>query len=126
MIKANILSPMKKALAVLLLLLLPVQFSWAAVAGYCQHEVNVSANHPGHHDHDHQTEAPHKSDKEGAASTGVHHDCATCHLGCAAALTSDLKTTRAATAQHHQHDYHVNPTRAHSERPERPQWPWLA
>ncbi|NBQ10090.1 MAG: hypothetical protein EBU47_11360 [Betaproteobacteria bacterium] len=83
---------MKKFLAIFLLVLLPLQFSWAAVAGYCQHEAGVTANHPGHHTHDHQAADNHESGKDGTASTGVHHDCATCHLGCAAALTSDLKT----------------------------------
>ncbi|NBT82917.1 MAG: hypothetical protein EBT56_15195 [Betaproteobacteria bacterium] len=77
---------MRKFLAIFLLVLLPLQFSWAAVAGYCQHEAGVTAN----------------------------------------ALTSDLKTPPAATAQGHQSDYHVNPTRAHTERPERPQWLRLA
>src|SRR5574343_283494 len=83
---------MKKFLAIFLLVLLPLQFSWAAVAGYCQHEAGVTANHPGHHTHDHQAADNHESGKDGTASAGVHHDCATCHLGCAAALTSDLKT----------------------------------
>ncbi|NCV41106.1 MAG: hypothetical protein EBW11_11190 [Betaproteobacteria bacterium] len=40
---------MRKFLAIFLLVLLPLQFSWAAVAGYCQHEAGVTANHPGHH-----------------------------------------------------------------------------
>jgi len=117
---------MRKFLAIFLLVLLPLQFSWAAVAGYCQHEAGATANHPGHHTHDHQAADLHESGKDGTASTGVHHDCATCHLGCAAALTSDLKTPPAATAQGHQSDYHVNPTPAHTERPERPQWLRLA
>lgn len=46
---------MRRWLAVLLLLLLPVQFSWAAMASYCAHEASGAAMvkpHPaGHHEH---------------------------------------------------------------------------
>jgi len=44
---------MKKFLAIFLLVLLPLQFSWAAMASYCEHETSVTATHPGHHTHDH-------------------------------------------------------------------------
>ena len=57
---------MKKFLAIFLLVLLPLQFSWAAVAGYCQHEAGVTANHPGHHTHDHQAADNHESGKDGS------------------------------------------------------------
>jgi len=117
---------MKKYLAIFLLVLLPLQFSWAAVASYCQHESGVTANHPGHHTHDHQAADHHESGKDASPSTGVHHDCATCHLGCAAAPTSALSTPAAAIGQDHHFDYPINPSRAHTERPERPQWPRLA
>lgn len=117
---------MRKFLAIFLLVLLPLQFSWAAVASYCQHESGVTANHPGHHTHDHQAVDQHKPGKDASPSTGVHHDCATCHLGCAAALTSDLSSPAAAISQDHHSNYAVNPSRAHTERPERPQWPQLA
>ncbi len=118
--------PMKKYLAMFLLVLLPLQFSWAAAAGYCQHEAGVTANHPGLHTDNHHAADHHESGKDGAPSAGVHSDCAACHLGCAAALTSDLNMPAAATDQDHQSDYLVNPSRAHTERPERPQWPTLA
>jgi hypothetical protein len=42
---------MRRWLSILLLALLPAQFSWAAVAGYCRHEANPAAAHPGHHEH---------------------------------------------------------------------------
>ena len=117
---------MKKWMAVFLLVLLPLQFSWAAVAGLCQHEVGVTATHQGHQTHDHQAADHDAAGKNKGSSTGVHHDCETCHLGCAAALTSDLSTFMVATDQGHHFNYHVNLPGAYSERPERPQWPALA
>jgi hypothetical protein len=42
----------RRFLAMVLLALLPLQFSWAAVASYCEHETQ-GAGHFGHHDHDH-------------------------------------------------------------------------
>jgi hypothetical protein len=45
--------PMRRYLAIFLLVLLPLQYSWAAMASYCEHETSVTAKHPGHHTHDH-------------------------------------------------------------------------
>nr|ART41037.1 L611 [uncultured bacterium] len=53
---------MRRWLSILLLVFLPFQFSWAAVAGYCQHETGAAAQHFGHHDHQHQAAA----EQEGA------------------------------------------------------------
>jgi len=117
---------MIRYLAIFLLVLLPLQFSWAAVAGYCQHESEVTANHPGHHSHDHQAADKHEPVKDGVSSAGVHQDCATCHFGCSVALASDLKTPTAAADRDYPLDYDVNPSLALAERPERPQWPTLA
>ncbi len=117
---------MKRYLTIILLVLLPLQFSWAAVVGYCQHESEVTVTHLGHHSHDHQAADLHESGKDGVAAAGFDHDCATCHLGCAAAMTSDLKTPMAATDCYHPFDYRFNPSRALTERPERPQWLTLA
>ncbi|MEJ6001130.1 cobalt-zinc-cadmium resistance protein [Paucibacter soli] len=47
---------MRSWLLVLLSLLLTAQFSWAAAAGYCEHEArkpDSSAVHFGHHEHAH-------------------------------------------------------------------------
>ena len=42
---------MRRWFAVILLALLPLQFSWAAVANHCQHQAGAAADHVGHHDH---------------------------------------------------------------------------
>ena len=47
---------MRRLLAIVLLVLLPLQFSWAGVAPYCGHEEQAGANHFGHHEHQHPAE----------------------------------------------------------------------
>ena len=45
---------MRRWLLILLLMSLPFQFSWAAMATYCEHESGARAQHVGHHEHQHQ------------------------------------------------------------------------
>jgi hypothetical protein len=65
----------RRFLIVFLLAMLPLQFSWAAVASYCAHETQ-GAGHFGHHEHDH-----------------AHHVSASSDVGPAAALTPDASPT---------------------------------
>ncbi len=117
---------MKRCLAIFLLVLLPLQFSWAAMVGYCQHETGETVQHPGHHSHEHAS-ADHPTTGENAdSSAAIDHDCATCHLGCAAALVSDLKTTTVAVSDNHPLHLQVMASQPSIERPERPKWPVLA
>ncbi len=44
---------MRKLLAILLIMLLSLQASWAAAASYCRHEQDAPARHFGHHEHQH-------------------------------------------------------------------------
>ena len=78
---------MKRLLAVFLLLTLPLHFSWAVAASYCQHESGKSAHHFGHHTHQHQAPADGSSDA-GKSPLMVHADCGICHLSCTAAAVS--------------------------------------
>lgn len=79
---------MRRFLTVLLLLVLPLQLSWAAAASYCQHGGAAEvAGHLGHHAHQHvqgadlaaAEEAPQNGDDKAPC---VDDDCAYCHLGC--------------------------------------------
>jgi hypothetical protein len=76
---------MRRWLLVLLLVLLPLQFSWAAVAIYCGHETGVAADHVGHHNH-----APHdhggkaagpggEGKTDGSSTNASSFDCGHCH-----------------------------------------------
>lgn len=75
---------MRRALIILLIVLLPVQFVWGAAAGYCRHEQGTMSQHYGHHLHEHQ------ADMTGAATAadGTQSlladdpDCISCHLSC--------------------------------------------
>ncbi len=117
---------MKKFLAIFLLVLLPLQYSWAALSSYCEHETSVTAKHPGHHTHDHASVDHQESSKKSSKSAGMDHDCATCHLGCTAALVSNLgKITVEASYDNPLH-LQVIPSPLSRERPERPQWSVLA
>lgn len=75
---------MYRWIAVLMLALLPLQFSWAAVAAYCGHESGDQAQHLGHHEHQHA--GPTSADQDSApadAQAGFDFDCGHCHGTCA-------------------------------------------
>lgn len=117
---------MYRLVALLLALLLPLQFAWGAAAAYCQHETGLqSATHVGHHAHEHKADEGTK--KAASANLAVDNDCTACHASCSAmaceppasmqalALTSRLNVPTL--------DAHASaPTRA----PDRPQWRRLA
>lgn len=97
---------MRRWLVLILLALLPLQFSWAAVAGYCQHETTPSeAAHFGHHEHHHHAGGGttgttpdtdvHADDAE-KSPLGIDSDCAFCHLGALQAFTSPVPMAHAS------------------------------
>lgn len=68
---------MRRCLAILLLVFLPLQFSWAAAAGYCQHQKeSPQATHPGHHSHQHDS----ATDVPADGSVSIDLDCQFCNL----------------------------------------------
>lgn len=83
---------MRRWLLIVLLLVLPLQFAWAAGAPYCAHETApAAAKHFGHHEHLHQGggDAALADDDGGNEGLGTYHaDCEACHLGASATLPS--------------------------------------
>jgi hypothetical protein len=75
----------KKLLLIFLLIALPLQYSWAAAATYCQHE-KAHPTHFGHHSHHHQAQADEPDTKSN--SPKFHSDCGYCHLSCQATILS--------------------------------------
>jgi hypothetical protein len=68
---------MMRFLALLLLVLLPLNAAFAAAAGYCQHQMeSTQAAHFGHHTHQHDSSA----DKAGNNDAQIDPDCGFCHL----------------------------------------------
>ena len=129
------LLPVRRLLAIVLLALLPLQFSWAAVASYCGHETQAGAGHLGHHEH------PQHAGEAGAAepvadadaNPGVDQapgamdlDCGHCHGHCSvmptllAGLPGALATAPPSASLDESGGAHA------PSRPERPQWLPLA
>ncbi|CAD5372710.1 Cobalt-zinc-cadmium resistance protein CzcI [Rubrivivax sp. A210] len=112
---------MRRCLAILLLALLPLQFSWAAVAGYCLHEADAKAWHLGHHEHEHGHDAGAEKSL-GAADL----DCEQCHGSCIA-LPQLMPTADVfALSPRPLHEAAPRTTPTAADRPERPQWAGLA
>jgi hypothetical protein len=80
--------PMRKWLAVFLLLVIPMQFTWAATSAYCLHETGIATKHLGHHGHQHQAKAGELSQSEKPKSNGFDLDCGNCHAGCSLAVAT--------------------------------------
>lgn len=91
---------MRRWIVIVLLFVLPAQFSWAAAASYCQHERDATPQHLGHHAHDHAKAAAGAApaadaapagaadDGSGFQLPGTHADCAYCHLSLAKTLAT--------------------------------------
>lgn len=69
---------MRRFVLLCMMMLLPLQWSWAAAAAYCAHETGGAAQHMGHHEHQHQAGAEEQS--KVPAKTAVDNDCGVCHL----------------------------------------------
>ncbi|TAH43413.1 MAG: hypothetical protein EYC67_14780 [Betaproteobacteria bacterium] len=116
-------------LAIVLLALLPLQFSWAAVAAYCGHEAGEQAQHLGHHEHQH---VGHASSDEGSvpadqgAPAGFNFDCGHCHGNFAgmAVLADDIAPL--TLASHRVAPVGSTVRSIPQSPPERPQWLPLA
>ena len=128
---------MRRIFAIVLLVLLPLQFSWAAVASYCGHETQAGVEHFGHHDHQHHGDAGDgaaldaNSDAnadavDGKAPGAMDLDCGHCHGTCSmvpnlpSVLPAALSTAPPIATLDECGGAHA-PTR-----PERPQWLFLA
>lgn len=123
------LPPVRRFLAIVLLALLPLQFSWAAVASYCEHEATVDAEHLGHHEHPHHGDTAPDADSDHAADTTagtIDVDCGHCHGHCTGLLTlSDGWPGGLSTAAPRASADEAGGAHAPA-RPERPQWVPLA
>ena len=70
---------MRRLVLICMMLLLPLQWTWAAAAAYCEHESSATAQHLGHHEHKHHAATGDKSDKS-ASKALADNDCGVCHL----------------------------------------------
>lgn len=110
---------MRRLLAILVLLVLPLQWSFAAVAEYCQHETAPAAqSHLGHHD----KQTVDRSAESGKDKSGVpgDFDCPMCHYLCASAVIVDTSTSIAEVGGSPQFQLHDSFPQHPPENPFRP------
>ncbi|MBN9422427.1 MAG: hypothetical protein BGO63_15135 [Candidatus Accumulibacter sp. 66-26] len=120
---------MRRWLATLLLVLLPFQFSWAAVGGYCQHETGAAAKHFGHHNHQHEThpgDAGEHETPKGNVLGAVDSDCSACHAASVAALPDFAALPALAASSFAIPWFPASPAAPPDAQPERPNWIDLA
>jgi hypothetical protein len=122
----------RRFLAIFLLVMLPFQFSWAAVASYCGHKAQ-GAGHFGHHEHQHHADAGPNAepvadaDNQGDKAAGAMDlDCGHCHGTCGVMLTLPLGLPGALSTAPPSATVEETGGAHAPTRPERPQWLPLA
>lgn len=114
---------MRRLVLICMMLLLPVQWTWAAAAAYCAHETGVAAKHMGHHEHKHQDQADAgkpSPDSKLTVPGGLDSDCHFCHLGSVQWLAPTLVAAPPMTTAPPRFEY-IEPTSSHiPSGPERP------
>lgn len=116
---------MRRWIAILMLIVLPLQLSWAVAANYCMDEEGAGAQHFGHHFHGQEHEHAHTANKLIKAKQQACHDCGCAGHLCGAQL---VPTVQQATLPLMQGEHFTSaPVRPLSsvDPPgiERPKWP---
>lgn len=111
---------MRRWLAILFLVLLPVQATWATAASYCRHGGDETTQHFGHHEHQHQ--ADQHVEASSTPDTGIDTDCPVCHAGCITALTGTSAVVEPAPSMSNQANLVLTSATAPATLPERPNW----
>lgn len=111
---------MRRFCLILLLVILPFQFNWAAAAAYCQYEeASQSTWHFGHHEHHHKSSAKAEHNKKIAIDT----DCGVCHLVSAAmACGQVLRLDTVDRTEMRPGSRALKLTSSSTRVPDRPQW----
>lgn len=115
----------KKLLLIFMLMMLPLQFSWAAVAAYCQHESEIAMPHIGHHTHGHQqlqVNAANDDAQDSNDSPGFDADCISCHGGATGILALSLQMMPDTVALVTRSSSNFLLASTIPDRPERPNW----
>ena len=117
---------MRRWFTIFLLLLLPMQLSWAVGTAYCKHETGAAAQHFGHHEHQHTADADSADSNTLNATSSGDPDCGTCHAGCVSAIVPSMPLPVIGLSP----DLHQSPPFQISSHtpslPERPNWADLA
>jgi hypothetical protein len=117
---------MRRWLLIFLVVLLPMQLSWAAVASYCLHETGPAAQHLGHHEHQHKADAERTDSGNPKAVGAIDADCGICHAGCAAVVFEPAALLQVAVSLDTGSARPVRISSPPPSLPERPNWADLA
>lgn len=119
---------MRRFLLIFMVVMMPLQLSWAAVSSYCQHESGAAAKHLGHHEHQHQqADKTGDSDQTKAKKFGtVDADCHFCYAY-SPVIFSDTEVISSVVTEPLFATWASEASRSNpSPRPERPNWVALA
>lgn len=112
--------------AFLLMLFMPLQFTWAAISPYCSHEPETT-RHLGHHEHQHEASGEQsQSDKKPKLPGSLDYDCGTCYASCAVAILAAFHELIDHRSAHALADYQGRLAFLPLAEPERPKWAALA
>ena len=117
---------MRRWLTIFLLLLLPMQLSWAVGTAYCKHEAGAAAQHFGHHEHQHTADDEGASSRTLNANGAADADCSTCHAGCMSAIVDSMSLPAILLSSDIHSSRHVRFSSHTPSLPERPNWADLA
>ncbi|NHZ98457.1 hypothetical protein [Massilia sp. CCM 8734] len=108
---------MRRFFIIFMLLIFPLQVSWAVASAYCAHEPSSTISHPGHHEHGGDDHASHDN-----SPFGIDQDCGDCHFTSVGITTSTSGAIAPPpTAYAHAADA-ARPGTLRPVRPERPKW----
>jgi hypothetical protein len=120
-----ILRRVKRFFLILLMLILPVQYSWSAAAVYCQHEQD-SPVHFGHHAHQHDAKAGEPDGHAKVKVKGADADCEYCHLFSHASFVPFAVQSAVPAARDHVAPQALTYSSCIPRRPPRPNWSRVA
>jgi hypothetical protein len=116
---------MRRCFAILLLVLLPLQFSWAAVAGSCGQESDSQAQQLGHYEHMHASQIGVENDSDSGGKdvqAPVDFECGHCHGSCCSLLAALAGLTVLPIVSHPATPGEGIVRSLVQNPPERPQW----
>lgn len=126
MLSASIALTMKKFLLILMLIL-PLQASWAVVGVYCQQEREVCVGACYSDDQGTSLYSSYKSDPTITGASGLDQYEHSCHSPFGPLIPTSVQPISSFKPDLVSHSYEKPlSSRTLSERPERPQWRWHA
>lgn len=118
---------MRRLVTIFLLVLMPMQLTWAALSVYCPHETGSPARQVDAHDHQHQADADQEDRSDPHATGNVNADSGSCHAGHITALFGSGRLPAVSVSSETYTAYQIQvPSPPHLSLPERPNWAGLA